>query len=61
MIETIECPCCHKAQAVRLWLPDGPTWYGRATTDPRDRGCECEVYVCPSCGRVTLLDAKEEC
>lgn len=28
-------------------------------TDPRDRGCECEVYVCPSCGRVSLLDAKK--
>lgn len=59
MIETIECPYCHKAQAVKLWFPADITWYGRATTDPRGKGCECEVYVCPSCGRVSLLDADE--
>ena len=59
MIEAIECAHCHKSHAVKLWFADGYTWSGRATTDPRDRGCECEVYVCPSCGRVSLLDAKK--
>ncbi len=59
MIETIECPYCHKAQAVKLWFLAEIAWYGRATTDPNGKGCECEVYVCPSCGRVSLLDADE--
>lgn len=58
MTEMIECPYCHKAQAVKLWLPNGPAWYDVASTNPNDEDCTCNVYVCPSCGRVALLDAE---
>lgn len=58
MIETIECPYCHKAQAVKLWRTNGPAWDDTASTDPNDRDCTCNVYVCPSCGRVAILYAE---
>jgi len=54
------CPHCYKAQAVKVWFPDGYRWDGNATTDPNDNDCMCNMYVCPSCGRVSLLDAPKE-
>ena len=60
MVETIECPYCRKSHAVKVWFPDGYRWEGNATTDPNDNDCMCNVYVCPSCGRVSLLDEPTE-
>ena len=60
--DAIECPYCHKSDAVKLWFLSTDQssfvyWHDVASTNPNDRDCACNVYVCPSCGRVTLLDA----
>lgn len=34
-------------------------WHDVASTNPSDKECMCNVYVCPSCGRVALLDAEK--
>ena len=60
--DAIECPYCHKSDAVKLWFLSTDQssfvyWHDVASTNPNDRDCACNVYVCPSCGRVALLDA----
>ena len=57
-MKTIECPYCHRSHAVKVWFTDGYLWSGNVTTDPNNSDCMCNVYVCPSCGRVALLDAE---
>ncbi len=54
------CPHCRKAQAVKVWFPSDYRWTDDATTDPSDGDCRCNMYVCPSCGWVALLDAPRE-
>lgn len=58
--DTIECPYCRKSHAVKVWFTDGYRWSGDVTTDPSNSNCDCNVYVCPSCGRVSLLDAPQK-
>lgn len=58
MVETIECPHCHRSHAVKVWFTDGYRWSGNVTTDPSNSDCYCNVYVCPSCGRVALIDSE---
>lgn len=60
MVKTIKCPHCRKSHSVKVWFPDGYRWEGNATTDPNNSDCRCNMYVCPSCGRVSLLDAPRE-
>lgn len=60
--EVVKCPYCHTSHAVKLWFPCGDhedhvTWVDFMTTDPSDRDCLCNVYACPQCGRVAVLDA----
>ena len=50
MVETIECPYCHKSHAVKVWFTDGYQWSGNVTTDPNNSDCMCNVYICPNCG-----------
>lgn len=64
--DTIECPYCHKSDAVKLWFlctdqSNFVYWHDVASTNPDDGDCVCNAYVCPSCGRVALLDAKKVC
>lgn len=61
--EVVKCLYCHTSHAVKLWFICGDNrttadWVDFATTDPDDRDCLCNVYVCPQCGRVTILDAR---
>lgn len=61
--DAIECPYCHKSDAVKLWFlctdqSSFAYWHDVASTNPTDEDCMCNVYVCPSCGRVTILDAE---
>lgn len=62
--DAIECPYCHEYGAVKLWFLNTDQsnfvyWHDVASTNPSDEECMCNVYVCPSCGRVTLLDAEK--
>lgn len=57
MVETIECPHCHRSHAVKVWFAGEYCWIDRVATDPNNTDCMSNVYVCPSCGRVSLLDA----
>ena len=62
---SIKCPYCNTSHAVKLWFPCGDhdgrvTFVYFATTDPDDRDCLCNVYACPQCGRITVLDAGNE-
>ena len=45
---------------MKVWFTDGYRWSGNVTTDPNNTDCMSNVYVCPSCGRVSLLDAPRE-
>ena len=65
VLEGIECPYCHASHAVKLWFQCGDheghvTWVDFLTTDPSSGDCLCNVYVCPHCGRVAVLDAWKE-
>lgn len=63
--DAIECPYCHESHAVKLWFlctnnSDFVYWHDVASTSPHDRDGMCKVYVCPSCGKVALLDARKD-
>ncbi len=58
MVETIECPYCHKSHAVKVWFAGEYRWNDIVATDPNNTDCLSNVYVCLSCGRVALLDAE---
>lgn len=63
--DAIECPYCRKSDAVKLWFlcTDQSSfvyWHDVASTNLNDEDCMSNVYVCPSCGRVALLDARKE-
>ena len=63
--DAIECPYCHESHAVKLWFlctnnSDFVYWHDVASTNPHDMDCMCNVYVCPSCGKVALLDARKD-
>lgn len=58
MVETIECPHCHKSHVVKVWFPDGYVWASDVTTDPYNNDYKCSMYVCPQCGKVSLLSAQ---
>lgn len=60
MVDTIECPYCRQSHAVKVWFVNGFRWNGIVTTDQNDDDCMCNVYVCPQCGRVSLLDVHKE-
>lgn len=60
MVETIECPYCHRSHAVKVLFSDGHQWRGSVTTDPNNNYCMCNVYFCPGCGSMSLLDAPKE-
>lgn len=62
MVKTIECPYCHKMSAVKVWFSDGYVWTSRVVIDPYNDSVfnQHEMYVCISCGRVTLAE-REEC
>lgn len=58
----IKCPYCDTGYAVKLWFFCGGNqtsngWVDFATTDPDDMDCLCNVYACPQCGRVAVLNA----
>lgn len=53
-IETIKCSYCHESDLIKVWFADGYQWSDKVTTDPNNNNCICNVYVCPSCGRVSL-------
>ncbi len=59
------CPYCHKSHAVKLWFlctdqTEFVYWHDMASTSPDDVNCTCNVYVCPACGRVALMDTGKE-
>ncbi len=63
--EVVKCPYCHTSHAVKLWFICGDNrttadWVDFATTDPSDRNCLCNVYVCPQCGHVAVVDARSD-
>lgn len=35
-------------------------WVDFMTTNPNNEDCLCNVYVCPQCGRVVILDYKKD-
>lgn len=60
----IKCPYCHTSHAVKLWFLCGDNrttadWVDFMTTDPGDSDCLCNVYACPQCGRITVIDAEK--
>lgn len=58
--DRVTCPYCHEGQAVKVWFPGDYRWADDVTTDQHNGDCRCNMYVCPSCGRVSLLDAPRE-
>ena len=61
---SIKCPYCNTSHVVKLWFPCGDhddrvTFVDFVTTDPSDRDCLCNVYACPQCGRITVMDAEK--
>ena len=59
--DVIECPYCHESNAVKLWFLNTDQnsfvyWHDIVSTDPSSRRSACNVYVCPTCGKVALLD-----
>lgn len=62
-LECVKCPYCDTGQAVKLWFLIGDNrttadWVDFVATNPNDEDCLCNVYACPQCGRVVVLDTK---
>lgn len=62
-LKCVKCPYCDTGQAVKLWFLIGDNrttadWVDFVATNPNDEDCLCNVYVCPQCGRVVVLDTK---
>ena len=60
VLKTIKCPYCGDGQSVRLSFATDTRWLDCASTNPFSLDFLCEIYVCPQCGRVSLLDAPKE-
>ena len=63
--EWIKCPYCDTGQAVKLWFLIGDNrttadWVDFVATNPNNEDCLCNVYVCPQCGRVVVLDHEKD-
>lgn len=59
-VETVECAYCRCVSAVKLHFPSEYSWNSVLTTDQHNESCNCNMFVCFSCGRVMLLDYNKE-
>lgn len=63
--EWVKCPYCDTGQAVKLWFLIGDNrttadWVDFVTTNPDNRNCLYNVYLCPQCGHFVILDHKKD-